>query len=57
MDAPGLAGYLRRIRLTDDIQRLRAIASDLERDEVDDEATISLLRMIALKVVRIERTC
>lgn len=56
MTSLGLASYLRRIRTTHAIPSLRAIAADLEQLEPDDEATAPLLRMIALKVVRIERT-
>jgi len=51
-----LAHYLRRIRTTYAVPQLRAIAAELEGDEPDDEATAPLLRAIALKVVRIERT-
>lgn len=56
MTALDLALYLRRIRLTHGIPRLRAIAHELEAHERDDEATLPLLRMIGLKVVRLERT-
>lgn len=56
MTSIALAGYLVRIRWTDGIPQLRAIAAELERDDPNDEATTPLLRMIALKVVRIERT-
>lgn len=51
-----LAGFLRWVRTTDEIPRLHAIAAELERDDPNDEATLPLLRMIALKVVRTERT-
>jgi hypothetical protein len=51
-----LARYLRRIRTTYEIPRLRAIAYELEAKFAEDYATLSLFRMIALKVVRIERT-
>lgn len=51
-----LAGYLRVIRLTHSITRLRAIAAEIEARSPDDEATLPLLKMIGLKVVRIERS-
>jgi len=54
--ALALAGYLNQIRTTHQVLALRAIAAELERDDPNDEATAPLLRMIALKVVRIERT-
>lgn len=56
VDAPELARVIRRIRVTNTVPGLRAIAFELERDEADDGATLALLRMIALKVVRIERS-
>lgn len=51
-----LAGYLRAIRLTHSVPRLRAIAAEIEARSPDDEATLPLLKMIGLKVVRIERS-
>lgn len=56
MTALDLALYLRRIRLTHGIPQLRAITAELEAREPDDEATLPLLKMIGLKVVRIERS-
>jgi hypothetical protein len=56
MTSAELAGYLRRIRTTDQIPKLRAIAAEIERNQPDDEATMSLFRMIGLKVVRLERS-
>jgi hypothetical protein len=38
------------------IPLLRGIAWELEQPEPHDEATPGLLRVVALKVVRIERT-
>lgn len=56
MTALALAGYLRRIRETHGIPLLRAIAYEIEAREPDDVATLPLLKVIGLKVVRIERT-
>jgi hypothetical protein len=51
-----LAWYLHWIRTTYDPPRLRAIANALEATDPNDHATLPLLRMIALKVVRLERS-
>lgn len=50
MTSAVLADYLGRIRWTDEILALRAIAAEIERDDPRDEATLPLLRMIARKV-------
>ncbi len=56
MDAYQLASYLRAVRLTYEIPRLRAIAYELEAREPNDEATQPLLKVIALRVKRIAQT-
>jgi hypothetical protein len=38
------------------LHRLRDSAHELEAREPEDEATLPLLKMIGLKVVRLERT-
>jgi hypothetical protein len=56
MTSSDLAFSLRRIRLTHAVLHVRAIDAELEHEEPIDEATSPLLRMNALKAVRIERT-
>ena len=56
MTALELAGYLRRISLTESIPELQALAREIERRFEDDEATPRLRKLIAVKVEGLART-